>query len=154
MPVDTIVQAVDKLNELFESYRATTLVTIAKIYQGGVDPLMAEFPCLIIKAETESREIIRAAGRSTYSRNREFRILVGVFSYIQDIDLAYREATGISDEILNIIETDTNINTEHSLGYDVDYDGDIEYGTGEFGGDQTFCFGVMIPLRIKVTGKR
>jgi len=153
MAVTSMVQAVDKVVEILETYRLSTLSTVAKIYQGGVDPLMAEFPCLIVKGETETREIVRAAGNSPHSRNREFRILIGVFSYIGDIDTAYREASGISGEILNILEQDANINTNHALGYDVDYDGDIEYGTGEFGGDQTFCFGVVIPIRIKVTGR-
>jgi len=153
MSVLTMVEAVNSLETIFETYMGAggSLATVEKIYKGGVSPQLIEFPCIIIRASTEDREYMRASKRKVIATDRIFHLLIGCFEYTGDIWESFVNASNLADEVAIIIEEDDGI---AALGYDVFYDGAIEYATLEFGGDQEFCYGVNIPILIKVKGRQ
>lgn len=152
MSVNNMREAIDGLETIFTAYMATgqSLENVVKIYKGGATPPAIEFPCLMIRADTEDREYRRAAKSKVAASDRAFHIVIGCFEYIEDLTLAYESAMAVSEEVMVIIEEDTDID---ALGYSVFYDGAIEYGTAEFGRDQAFCYGVLIPILVQVKGR-
>lgn len=152
MSVQSMLESINSLEQYLSNYmiEGGSLETVKKIYKGGANPLMVEFPCLILKADTEEREYKRAGGVRTHSLDRYFHILIGCFEYIEDVWLSFQSACSIAEKVMAILETDSDID---DMGYEVEYDGTIEYGTVEFGRDQVFCFGVSIPIIIRVKGR-
>lgn len=151
MGVQTMEAVINSIESALTPYLASgqSLENVAKIYKGGAAALQAEFPCIVLKPDTQERTYTFAAQRRHKAYIREFRLLIGVFANVDDIWLAFTQSSGVLDEVLDILEIDTNID---AMGFDVMYDGPIDYGTVEFGGDQTFHYGASIPLLIKAKG--
>lgn len=139
----------DSFKTIFMKYLASgqSLESVQKIYSAGANPQMVQFPCIVLKPDMQDRIYTRAAKLKAAAYNREYHILIGVFSYQADPADSFAEASALANSILDVIETDSDVMA--LADYDVDYDGSIEYGTVEFGGDQAFCYGVLIPLVVK-----
>lgn len=151
MGAQTMEEVINSIEAALTPYLADgqSLEDVAKIYKGGAAALQAEFPCIVLKPDTQERTYTFAAQRRHKSYIREFRVLIGCFANVDDIWMAFTQASAVLDEVLDILEIDTNID---AMGFDVMYDAPIDYGTVEFGGDQTFHYGASIPLLIKAKG--
>lgn len=151
MGVQTMEATINSIESALTPYLADgqSLEDVAIIYKGGAAALQAEFPCIVLKPDTQTRTYTFAAQRRHKAYIREFRILIGVFANVDDIWLAFTQSSSVLDEVLDILEIDTNVD---AMGFEVMYDGSVDYGTVEFGGDQTFHYGASIPLLIKAKG--
>ena len=149
--IKSMLEAIDNIYTYFTAEIGVggNLEGIKKIYKGGANPHLILFPCIIIKPDLEERTVRWAAQAQGTSYERTFFVLIGVFDQSGDADVAWRTACDYAYKAMKELETSTDF---RSLGYDVSYSGQIEYGTLEFGPDQIFCWGVTIPIQIKVKG--
>lgn len=144
MSMRSIIDAAETLLTTWIAESSSDLKDIGNnLHKGGGIPPLARFPCIVLGADTESREHRRAAGTVSVAFGEKYKWFIAIVHMTGDLAESFEKVCDIWEELK--IKVDDNY-TWSSTCDDTNYDGDIVYGSPEFGDESKLTYAILVSL--------